>query len=73
MTTVSLSEAGLQLIVLDHEFQQNVRTIRRLERDLQDTQARLNELRARQSRIMMVKRAIDMTSALNPITYPRPR
>ena len=54
-TTVTLSDAGLKLIMMESEEQDNARTIRRLEAEIRDRQERLRTLKKRQEQIAQIR------------------
>lgn len=54
-TTVTLSEAGIKLVMMESEHQDNARTIRRLEAEIRDRQERLKTLKKRQEQIEQIR------------------
>lgn len=69
MTHVTLSEAGLALIAAEGEYQNNIRTLRRLERDRRELDERINNLRKRQARIEAARSLADSMIRCDPQLY----
>lgn len=53
--TVTLSQAGVAMLILDNEKRENAKTIRRLKQEITDRQRRLKELLKRQEQIEMAE------------------
>lgn len=53
--TVTLSQAGVRMLILDGERQENAKTIRRLKAEISERQRRLKELQKRQEEIELAE------------------
>ena len=51
VSTVTLSQAGVQMLILDNEKRNNKETIARLQREIKEKQTRLKALQKRQEEI----------------------
>lgn len=55
VTTVTLSEAGLKMLILDNEKQENAKIITRLQNEIAEKQRRLKSLKQRQEQIALAE------------------
>lgn len=53
--TVTLSQAGVAMLILDNEKRENAKTIRRLKQEIADRQRRLKTLLKRQEQIELAE------------------
>jgi uncharacterized membrane protein (DUF106 family) len=55
VTTVTLSEAGVRMLLLDNEKHENAKTINRLQNEIAERQRRLKALKQRQEQIALAE------------------
>lgn len=55
VTTVTLSEAGIKMLILDNEKQENAKIITRLQNEIAEKQRRLRTLKQRQEQIALAE------------------
>lgn len=55
VTTVTLSQAGIAMLMLDNEKHENAKTINRLQNEIAEKQRRLRTLKKRQEEIALAE------------------
>jgi sensor histidine kinase YesM len=55
VTTVTLSQAGIAMLMLDNEKHENAKTINRLQNEIAEKQRRLRSLKKRQEEIALAE------------------